>query len=609
MSSFPFVITFYSYKGGVGRSMALLNVAYTLVSYGRNVLVIDMDLEAPGISGFLARNKELARPVQEDIVDLLSLVLARARSGEKAEDDGAFFRQLDAPLERFAVPVADAKLAAPSLQPRVGRRGRLDVICADQQRDYPARLERLQLATLNAHTLERAGNAFGAYVRTRKISVPPWPGLESLESAAEVPYDYVLVDSRTGLTEASGLCVGPFSDRLIVFTGLNDQNIEGTRAFLETIGVEPREWFVQPGDQPWDAADPPPREEGAPRRLGPKSTLLVASPVPAGEIEYREQRLLVLKDRLGPVASSISYHPRLAIMETVFVRDFPKEYITREYRGLAGDLLKLVGDHAFQLVARSFHQYKEKERAATVASVLRAAQQNPDLGVARLRSLADAVEPQTTAEFAAFSRLCSVLTADGMPDREIGYGQWGNALSEQAKQKNGAVADSLFTQAYEKYAAALKLKPDYHEALNNWGAALSDKAKQKSGAEAEALFAQSYEKYAAALKLKPDLHEALNNWGATLINQAKQKNAADAAGLFAQAEEKLQQVEVIQAGAGTYNLACLAALRDRPEECRTWLEKRLAKGEPLRRSELEQEEDFTSVRSLPWFVEILSKCK
>ena len=29
---FPYVFTFYSYKGGVGRSMALLNVAYTLVS-------------------------------------------------------------------------------------------------------------------------------------------------------------------------------------------------------------------------------------------------------------------------------------------------------------------------------------------------------------------------------------------------------------------------------------------------------------------------------------------------------------------------------------------------------------------------------------------------
>jgi len=52
---FPYLFTFYSFKGGVGRSMALMNVAYTLAGRGRHVLVVDMDLEAPGLSGFLHR--------------------------------------------------------------------------------------------------------------------------------------------------------------------------------------------------------------------------------------------------------------------------------------------------------------------------------------------------------------------------------------------------------------------------------------------------------------------------------------------------------------------------------------------------------------------------
>jgi len=43
------VVTFYSYKGGVGRSMALANVAALLARWGRRVLIIDWDLEAPGI--------------------------------------------------------------------------------------------------------------------------------------------------------------------------------------------------------------------------------------------------------------------------------------------------------------------------------------------------------------------------------------------------------------------------------------------------------------------------------------------------------------------------------------------------------------------------------
>src|ERR1700704_1429645 len=43
------IFTFYSYKGGTGRSMALANVAWVLASSGKRVLAIDWDLEAPGL--------------------------------------------------------------------------------------------------------------------------------------------------------------------------------------------------------------------------------------------------------------------------------------------------------------------------------------------------------------------------------------------------------------------------------------------------------------------------------------------------------------------------------------------------------------------------------
>jgi|SRR6516165_2113924 Mrp family chromosome partitioning ATPase len=42
------IITFYSFKGGTGRSMALANVAWILASAGKRVLTIDWDMEAPG---------------------------------------------------------------------------------------------------------------------------------------------------------------------------------------------------------------------------------------------------------------------------------------------------------------------------------------------------------------------------------------------------------------------------------------------------------------------------------------------------------------------------------------------------------------------------------
>jgi MinD-like ATPase involved in chromosome partitioning or flagellar assembly len=46
------VITFYSFKGGVGRSMALANVAVLLARASNRVLCIDWDLEAPGLDRY-----------------------------------------------------------------------------------------------------------------------------------------------------------------------------------------------------------------------------------------------------------------------------------------------------------------------------------------------------------------------------------------------------------------------------------------------------------------------------------------------------------------------------------------------------------------------------
>src|SRR5204863_7393525 len=48
------IITFYSYKGGTGRTMALANVAWILASAGKKVLAADWDLEAPGLDRFFA---------------------------------------------------------------------------------------------------------------------------------------------------------------------------------------------------------------------------------------------------------------------------------------------------------------------------------------------------------------------------------------------------------------------------------------------------------------------------------------------------------------------------------------------------------------------------
>src|SRR5439155_17982971 len=78
------VITFYSFKGGVARSMALANAGVLLANWGYKVLMVDFDLEAPGLENFFSRTLEVAE-VQKTggVIDLLS----ETRSKSTAETD------------------------------------------------------------------------------------------------------------------------------------------------------------------------------------------------------------------------------------------------------------------------------------------------------------------------------------------------------------------------------------------------------------------------------------------------------------------------------------------------------------------------------------------
>ncbi len=65
-------VTFYSFKGGVGRTLALLNVACILAGLGRRVLMIDFDLEAPGLTHFQDEQiEEEASRQQPGLVDAI----------------------------------------------------------------------------------------------------------------------------------------------------------------------------------------------------------------------------------------------------------------------------------------------------------------------------------------------------------------------------------------------------------------------------------------------------------------------------------------------------------------------------------------------------------
>ena len=81
------------------------------------------------------------------------------------------------------------------------------------------------------------------------------------------------------------------------------------------------------------------------------------------------------------------------------------------------------------------------------------------------------------------------------------YCDWGNYLGALAQTKSGEDAEGLFRESFEKYAKAVEIKPDKHEAFYNWGNYLGALAQTKSGEEADALFRQAFEKYEKAVDL------------------------------------------------------------------------------------------------------------
>ena len=83
----PQIITFYSYKGGTGRTMALANVAWILAANGQRVLAVDWDLESPGLHRYFhpfLRDKQLRRP--RGVIDMVRDYAAAAMAPASDRD-------------------------------------------------------------------------------------------------------------------------------------------------------------------------------------------------------------------------------------------------------------------------------------------------------------------------------------------------------------------------------------------------------------------------------------------------------------------------------------------------------------------------------------------
>lgn len=200
------IVTFYSYKGGTGRSMMLANVAWILASNGQRVLTVDWDLEAPGLHRYFQpflRDENLLG--SDGIIDFVSEFTTAARRSDGEGKDGDWF-DLYADLAQYAVPL-DWDFEG----------GRLDHVGAGRQgASYSLRVSSFDWTEFYD---DFGGGTFLS--RTR----------EHLKDR----YDYVLIDSRTGLADTSGICTVQMPDALVICFTLNNQSVNGAAEVAESV--------------------------------------------------------------------------------------------------------------------------------------------------------------------------------------------------------------------------------------------------------------------------------------------------------------------------------------------------------------------------------------
>ncbi|MFD9705929.1 KGGVGR-motif variant AAA ATPase [Lentzea sp. NPDC059081] len=173
------VITFYSYKGGVGRSFTLANTAVLLARWGYRVLAVDWDLEAPGLHLYF--RPHLSQMPDGGVVDL-------------AHD---FIRKVEMPRSHtVSVDVDGGVLDLMAAGKVVGNK--LDA-------DYAYRMQEIDWADLYEQ-------GFAEYLEDRREE---WIA----------KYDFVLIDSRTGVSDIAGICAAQLPDRLVVVFTANEQNL------------------------------------------------------------------------------------------------------------------------------------------------------------------------------------------------------------------------------------------------------------------------------------------------------------------------------------------------------------------------------------------------
>jgi hypothetical protein len=202
------IITFYSYKGGTGRTMALANVAWILAANGHRVLVVDWDLESPGLHKFFQPflDADNRRP------GIIDIIRRYAWSAARAEDEPDALRSelVNTNIERIREYVFPLNWMFP-------QGGAVEFLPPGKENsDYVATLSAMDWD--NFYSRLYGGEFFDA-----------------LRLYFKREWDFVLIDSRTGLSDIADICTVHLPDVVMNCFTLGAQAVDGAAMIADMI--------------------------------------------------------------------------------------------------------------------------------------------------------------------------------------------------------------------------------------------------------------------------------------------------------------------------------------------------------------------------------------
>lgn len=189
-------LTFYSYKGGVGRSLALANIATRLTEFNKKICLLDFDLEAPGLHLKFPTLLKTVK-IEKGIVDYIFEFSNRGIVPQNIKDFAIECNLGTQNIPSYFIPAGNTELPI-----------------------YWKKLSSINWYNL----LFESENGLKFFLDLKE------------KIKAEINPDFLLIDSRTGISEMSGITLSLLADEVVVVAANNMENLEGAKKIIKSIG-------------------------------------------------------------------------------------------------------------------------------------------------------------------------------------------------------------------------------------------------------------------------------------------------------------------------------------------------------------------------------------